>query len=315
MAEIQEREEEERRKFLERIQEERKEVIGPREEIEKTFAPALPVEIFRPLPKKPSPFFKFFMRFLASLAVLSVLAGVSFGIYWFFFERQPPAPPPPIVLKWCENENSDIPENEWSKERCVPPPDITIPLPLISYDYLKDIEIAENQEILPRLSEFLKTDLEKNKIYWIIIKDTIKREVPQLESFLSLFQIETKEGFYEKLDPAFTLFIYPQEKGIRMGFVAKIVKTEGKEEKEELKTMLRFWEDTMENDFKGFFTFLGKDKPAVNDYFSPATYKGNSIRCQTYTLEDFGSCYSIAGDYFIFTSSLESMKKTIERIR
>ncbi len=159
----------------------------------------------------------------------------------------------------------------------------------------------------------LKKDLEKGKFARIIIKDLAEKKVPELKEFLDFCRIKTPEGFYEKLDPVFTLFIYSQEKGKRMGFIVKIVKIE---EKEELRTMLRAtWEDTMERDFGNFFAFFGKDKPAVNDYFSPIKYSGVDIRCQTYTLEDFGSCYSIAGDYFIFTSSLESMKKTIERIR
>jgi len=70
----------------------------------------------------------------------------------------------------------------------------------------------------------------------------------------------------------------------------------------------------METDSASFFAFLGKDKPAFKDYFARTTYRQRVIRCQTFTEEDFGSCYLITDNYFIFTSSLESMKKTIDRL-
>ena len=316
LAEIQTREEEERKKFLERIQEERErkgEVVKPREVFEAPppAEPTEPVEIFRPLPQRPSWFGRFWTRLLAFLLVLSVLAGVSLLIYWFFFVRQPPLPP----TKWCESEQRDILESEWISERCTPPPvvvpEIPIPPALISVDNILTFEINEPSEINIYLSQALQKTPEtsaQDKITRIIIKDLQKKQVPGLEDFLTLFQAKTPEGFYQKLNKDFNLFIYAQKEGNRLGLITKI------EDKTGLIEMLRLWEDTMETDLTKLFAFLGKDKPAVKDYFARTEYRGASIRCQTYTLEDFGSCYSIVGDYFIFTSSLASMKKTIDRV-
>ena len=239
------------------------------------------------------------------------MAGISFFIYWFFFLRQPPPPPPPIVLKFCEIENQDIPEVEWAKERCVPPPDITIPPSLIAYDFVKDIEIAESQEIPLRLTDLLNQELELNKTYWLVIKDTVKREVPTFENFLNVFQAKTPEGLFLKLEPAFTLFIYNQEQGKRLGMVVKIKE----EEKENFRAQVRFWEDTMENDLAQFFALSGKTGPALKENFGRIAFRGSDIRCQTFGENDFGSCYAIVNNNFIFTLSLESAKKAIEGLR
>ena len=80
---------------------------------------------------------------------------------------------------------------------------------------------------------------------------------------------------------------------------------------EQFPEMLRLWEDAMETDLKDFFAVSGKKEPAINNYFVTTSLVGKVVRCQTFTKEDFGACYSAAGDYFVFTTSLESITQIL----
>jgi len=312
MAELQMKEEKERLEFLRRLAEEGEKKPAERiVETRLTPPPLPPQEIIRPVKEKPSPFAKFFTRFLAFVLIISLAGGIGFSIYWYLFIRKPPPPPPTIILKFCELENKDIPAEEWTKERCESPPPIAIPPPLIKYDLVSDIEISEREEIPLRLLDFLEKDLEKNKIYWLVIKDTQKKEVPNLETFFNVFQAKTPEQFFELLNPEFTLFLYNQEQGKRLGIVAKI--KEGQQENLFIKMLL--WGETMEKDLNQLFELAGKVAPALKESFGKTNYRGYDIRCQTFTEKDFGSCYAIIQDKFIFSLSLESIKKAIDNIR
>ncbi|MCJ7787052.1 hypothetical protein MUP06_02510, partial [Patescibacteria group bacterium] len=293
LSEIQKREEAERKKFLERVQGEKKE-IKEALKIEEPSVPFQPTEIFRPLPQKPSLREKFWARFIIFFVILAVLAAIFTFWYWFLYIRKPPLPPSPP---------SPPPE-------IIIVPEIAIPETLISVEAIRTFEITKSEETLIHLSQILKEDLGEGQLTRIIIKDLTKKKVPGLKEFFDTFQVKTPEDFYSKLleTDEFTLFIYSQKEGNRLGLVTKI------ETKEGLPEILRFWEDTMETDSASFFTFLGKEKPALIDYFIRTTYQQRVIRCQTFTEEDFGACYLITDNYFIFTSSLESMKKTIDRL-
>jgi len=294
LSEIQEREETERKRFLERVQGKKKkmkEIPRPSKEIEEPAVPFRPTEIFRPLPQKPSLKEKFWARFIIFFVILATLAGISTFWYWFLFIRKPPLPP------------SAPPEKE-----IIIVPEIAIPEALISVEIIRTFEITKSEETLIYLSQILKEDLGEDQFTRIIIKDLTKKKVPGLKEFLDIFQAKTPEDFYQKLSDEFTLFIYSQKEGNRLGLVTKI------ETKEGLPEILRFWEDTMEKDLSSFFAFLGKDKPALKDYFTKTAYHQGVIRCQTFGEEDFEACYLITGSHFIFTSSLESMKKTIDKL-
>jgi len=222
-----------------------------------------------------------------------VLAGIFTFWYWFLFIRKapapsaPPAPPPEIIVV----------------------PEITIPESPISVEAIRTIEITKSEEILIHLTQIFKEDLTESQFTRIIIKDLTNKKVLGLKEFFDTFQVKTPEDFYSKLkNDEFNLLIYPQKEGKRLVLITKI------ETKEGLPEILRFWEDTMEMDLASFFTFLGKEKPALKDYFARISYRQKTIRCQTFTEEDFGVCYLIQNDYLIFTTSLESMKKIIDRL-
>ena len=84
---------------------------------------------------------------------------------------------------------------------------------------------------------------------------------------------------------------------------------------ERLIEIVRIWEDTMEQDFQGLFNFFGKTGPALTDNFVRVNYRGITIRCQTFSKEDFGSCYAMTLKHFVFTTSLASMQKTLDILK
>ncbi|MDO8435846.1 MAG: hypothetical protein Q7S82_00470, partial [bacterium] len=94
----------------------------------------------------------------------------------------------------------------------------------------------------------------------------------------------------------------------RLGFIAKI------EIKEGLPEMLTAWEKTAEKDTEGLFSVLGKEKPAVFPYFKTAHYKGNVFRYISFSPANFGLCWAIINDRFLFTSSGENMFQLINEL-
>ena len=316
LDEIQEKEEAERKRFLERIQDgktTKKAVKTTTETIESAISPE---EFVRPLPPRPSAFNKLFSRLLAFILIISIFIAIAFFIYWFFFVKKAATP-----VAWCETEEKDIPKKEWTREKCVPPPvvipEIFIPPSLIAIDDNKTYDITTQQDIQIYLSQALKDNIEQGKTIRIIIKDLrnedpTKREVLTLENFLNAFGVRTIEGFYSQVDKNFTLFIHSQQGGNRLGLIGKLTNTETANVSG-LIAALRIGEDTMEQDFQGLFSFLGKTGPALTENFSRIAYGGVNIRCQTFSKEDFGNCYAVHNNYFALTTSLESIKKTLDK--
>src|SRR3989344_2107890 len=316
LDEIQEKEEAERKRFLERIQDgktTKKAVKTTTETIESAISPE---EFVRPLPPRPSAFNKLFSRLLAFILIISIFIAIAFFIYWFFFVKKAATP-----VAWCETEEKDIPKKEWTREKCVPPPvvipEIFIPPSLIAIDDNKTYDITTQQDIQIYLSQALKDNIEQGKTIRIIIKDLrnedpTKREVLTLENFLNAFGVRTIEGFYSQVDKNFTLFIHSQQGGNRLGLIGKLTNTETANVSG-LIAALRIGEDTMEQDFQGLFSFLGKTGPALTENFSRVAYGGLNIRCQTFNKEDFGNCYAVHNNYFALTTSLESIKKTLDK--
>jgi len=117
------------------------------------------------------------------------------------------------------------------------------------------------------------------------------------------------------LEPEFTLFIYSIAKSQtqtinpnRLGFVAKI------KQEEQINSLIRDWEQSMENDTENLFTVLGKTQPAAAKVFSQANYKNSVFRYISFSQKDFGICWAIANNHLVFTSSGEAMLKTIDLI-
>ena len=245
----------------------------------------------KPLPKKPSPFKKVLVR---GVIVLLLLLIFSF-FYWFFRVKKPP-------------EEEAIPPAE---EEIVPPeeeiiekPEISVSPSLISVTETKTWEIPQNEEIPGVIYPLMGEELPLGSFLRIVIKNTSENRLSSLEDLSRAFKIEAPEEIFQKLEPDYTLALYSQEQGKRVTFVTKI------KEKSGLTELLKAWEPKLE---KGI-SISGQEIPALVPNFKTANYQGATFRYQTLSKDDFGICYSIFNDYFILTSSGESVLKIIDKL-
>jgi len=245
-------------------------------------------------PKKPGPP-KVFQKILIR-AVFCFLFLLIIGFFgWFFGVRKPSAeeiiPPAEEIL----------PEEEITKK-----PEILIPPSLISVSETEALEISKNEEIPEAIHRLITKDLAKGAFLRIAIKNLIQNRLASLEDLSQAFQVETQKEIFQKLKEDYTLAIYSQEQGKRIVFITKIEEAEG------LNELLKDWEGKVAKE--GVFLSGQKISTQVS-YFKSASYQNVNFRYLTISKEDSGICYALFKDYFIFATSFESLKKTIEELK
>ena len=117
--------------------------------------------------------------------------------------------------------------------------------------------------------------------------------------------VKINEDFQLKTRKNINLFIYSS--GVaRFGFLAKI------EKDTDLTDTIRSWENTIVDDFNPLLSYLiGKETEKLNN-FRTWHYKGNEFRCIDLNEKNFGICLSTIEDWFLFTTSGESMLRLID---
>lgn len=346
--ELREKEEERKREAEEKIKEaqrlsleekRRREMLARIEEVKKPGPvfpkPKPPPQLIRVIPKPPTFREKLGVRIFLFSLILVLLVGIGTFWYWFFIARTKPPiagctfdadcptgqicnpegiclPKPPI--KRCFKDADCLtgqicnPEGICLKEE----PGITLPHSLFSVDNTRDLTISNSEELRSLISQTLQEWQEQGQFTRLIIKNTRENKILGLREFLEALLVRAPEEFYQKLENNFTLFIYSQSEGNRLGFVVKIKNFEG------LANLLRKQETTMESDFETLFALIGKKESAVVSYFRSAVnlpgYSGANFRYQTISRQDLGIFYLTSGDYFVFTSSWKSMEKVILKL-
>ena len=265
--------------------------LGPEKEL------VLGALIPRNLPKKPSHFEKIFIRVIIVI-ILILIVGF---FYWYLGPRTEIKEEEKTEQK---TETSEEQKEEGKEEK----KEIIIPSALISIDETETLEISLLEETPGFFSQIIEKDLGENQFNRITIKNKEENRVFNLEDLFNIFEIKSPEGFLGKLNKDFTLFVYSSKGTNRLGFVAKI------EEKENLSNLLKSWEPTMEQDFENLSLVLGKKGPAPINYFKDAFLQGKTFRYLSFLSANFGICWSILDDYFIFTYSGESIIKTINQL-
>ena len=322
--------EERRRELIERLKEKKKGVGKPLSP-----PPTPPSEIIRVISKKPTFIEKLWVRILFATIVIVILAGM--GTFWYWFFRVRKQPPPSTcntdvdcsVGQICGPEGQCIAVSTSAKcaadndcqsgQTCssegvcmAVEPGLVVPLSLFSVDNTRTVTITSSEELRTLLTQSLQEWYNDNQFTRLVIKDTKENKILGLKEFFEKLLIRVSEDFYQRIDNNFTLFIYSQSEGNRLGFVAKIKNYEG------LANLLRSQEATMENDFQPYFSLMGKEGAAIFPYFRNAEnfqgYTGPNFRYQTLAREDFGILYLISGEYFVFTSSWKSTEKIIEKL-
>src|SRR4030042_6526645 len=221
-----------------------KEELKSEKEIPVTLIPKI-------LPKKPSSFQKILVRAGMVLTVLLIIGGF---FYWFFVMRKVEEPKEEIVP----------PDEETTTTTATTTPEIPeiiIPLSLITADATETIEITSLAEATTSLANVLAKNLGENTLTRILIKNTEQNTVLGLKEFFEAFEVAAPEGFLDKLNNDFTLFLYSNKNLNRLGFVAEIKELEG------FATSTRDWETTMEKDTEKLFAVLGKTNPVAHPFF------------------------------------------------
>lgn len=238
-------------------------------------------------PKKPSILNKIWVKIIVALLIFAILAAVATFWFWYLVVREEKVPEP---------------------EGASPIVEAQLPSALISTEATRTLEFSDSIEIPGLISQLLKEEFDQNQFTRILLKNTKENKFVGLKGFFGSFIINPPQNFYDKLDNDFTLFVYSQEEGGRLGFVTKITG-------EELADTLSLWEKTMERDFENLFGPMGKEKPALVSYFKDGTYEETSFRFQTFSRQDLGMVYAIFDNWLVMTSSWKSMEKTLDKLK
>ena len=286
LKETQTRENEERKRFLARV-----EARAEGREETPSLAPVRPTppvikteklpEITKTSFKKPGLGQKIWIRIILSLLAISILALVATFWYWYFNIRTEPAPAPV--------------ENTVAKQELI------IPTALIVTDAFRTIEVSA-------LSQVLKGNLgDKQFTRLIVIDPTANKVLTVKELFLAL-GAKAPDALYDKINSDPTLFVYSSGGINRLGLIAQTTALD-------LMPLLKTWESTMEQDLNPISVLLGKAGPAPILTFSEATYRDTAFRYLSFPPENSGICWALANNYFILTFSGESIIKTIDKIK
>lgn len=293
----------EAQKERERIAALQLEKIKKEEKIIPPFFPERPLEekpvkeslIPKLLLRRPTSSQKVLIRGVVVFLCLLLISGL---FYWTLGTKRPPTEgviPPPT--------GEEIPPEEGTIEK----PEIIISPSLLSITETRTLEIPKNEEIPESFNRLMAEELQKGEFLRVVIKNIDENRLTSLEDIFGAFQIEAPdEGISKKLEADYTLAIYPQEQGKRIVFVAKIG------EKEELTELLKNWEEKIAKE--GFFV-SGNKVPTLLSYFKTSSYQNVSFRYLTISKEDFGICYLLFDNYFVFATSFESLKKAIEQVK
>ena len=299
--------------------------------------PSEETEVIRPFPKKPSLREKLWVRVLVFSLILVLLAGVSTFWYWYLIIRRQP---PPLLVE-C-TANADCPGDQicGTEGVCIALPPlaectinadcsgdqicgtegvceekvkvIDILPSLFSVEETRTLTISNPGEVRDVLLQTIQEWQEEDSFKRVIIKDTKENKILSLEELLSALEIRVPKELYQKIGNNYTLFIYSQVDGNRIGFVAETV------EKEELNNILLSKEITLKEDFDPLISLMEAGAPAPVSYFRSSSqirgYVGPNFRYQTIAQNDLGICYLVSNEHFIFTTSWKGMTKAINKL-
>ena len=249
--------------------------------------------VFRPvLQTKPSVFEKIWIRVLLLILIISTVIAVLVFIFDILKIKEGITPIP-------------SPETATTTESIEEHGEITVFPPLFRVDGTEEL-MASSLEAIPSLfSKLLKAELQEKSFTRVVIKNLEENKVVGLKEFLEAVGIETPKAFYEYLNDNFTLFIYSPLNN-HFGFTTQI------EKKEELEILLEEWRKTIKSDLDPLFLLTGKEKLMVTHPIEEEIHLGVTYFYTDFYQESFGIYYCLIKNYFIFTTSKETMLQMIE---
>jgi len=300
LTDISPKEEEERRRFLQRIESGFK--FQPAVDSAHNKGKSSTEIIFRPVVQKPAFLERVVIRVVAIVVTVGLLVGGYF-IFQFFSNKS------------GSLDNSNQPATE--EQPVVPLPDVNEPtigkeeLPLPFFNVaLQEIVGFNNLDELPSLlkAQLLLNQLEAGAYKQIGFRSQQTGKLPSEDEFFSAFQVAIPATVAVFLLPKPMYFVYKAQKGNRFGMVFM------QSNAELLKQALADWQKNIASDFENLaFVLFTNDKPLEKD-FVRVVYAGEQILCLTYSSEDEGICYAVFDNYFILGTSAELMKTAIDNL-
>jgi len=293
LKEIEAQKERERIAALNPEREVEEKIIPPPEKVEEKITPppekkeVVKIEKEKPIPLIPkSPKrLSLFKKIIVRLAVIFLLFLVLSFLYWYFGVKRP-------------SEEEIIP--------LVKKIEITIPPSLISVETTNTFEISKLEEIPDVFNRLMTEKFPEGSFIRVLIKNIEKNQLVSLKEISNVFQIEVPEEIFQRLEPDFTFSIFTQEQGKRIALIARV------KEKERLAELLEIWEEKLTEEG----VFLSGDKiQTLVPYFETTSWQDVTFRYLTISKQDFGICYTLFNNYFVLTTSFESMRKAIEELK
>jgi len=269
------------------------------------------VEDLLPKIKKPSSFQKIFVRIFIGLAGLGFLFLLGFGVWFLVTKRGKPLQPSPLPTPTVPTISPSIVSSPTPSSEPPSSPNIP-PIPLIKVKEIKLVRLTETADPKTTTLEIIKTvpTQDNPEFYELLLEKDGKFLSPK--DFFDNFKIGFPEGFWTDLSTKpedFDLLLYPKTNNLRLGFLVKTT------DAQKTISLFRSRESRLENDWETILVISGKNKPALYRYFRQTSYKDVLVRYLTVSKQDLGLCYASYNDYFILTTSFESIKKIIDQLK
>ncbi len=187
-------------------------------------------------------------------------------------------------------------------------------------DAVKRLAVTMDEEYKMYLREIMREE-RGGEIVRLIVedqKDERNVRISNLEDFFSAIDVTPPENFFDAIglnNKNFTLLVYTVETPNGIGFITEF----NEEEREKVEwNILKPWEETIEEDFSDFLSFLGAEIPVTResleaiDYYSGDRNFADEIRYREGT-GNMGVYYSILRDRLVFATTMETIKTIIDR--
>jgi|GEM_PF-1274351 len=249
------------------------------------------------------------MKLVMIISIIVLIAGGLGGfVYWWNYLRA--IPPLPVITHYECQDSQCISINGEGTDQCqihqdcepVEPIEPVIPEALMPIHSTNTIEFTEQDNLIEKI---IAIELEKNDIVnrLIVKKDNQILNLLDLISILNLVIPENISSSFaeaEIIGDNYTLFLYKQTQGNRLGLVIKIAQSET------LATNLKDWEITMTNNLESLL-LIEEIPPAFTEGFQDNIYRDIAIRYLNFPDPGLSIDYGIPDNKLILTTSQESM--------
>ena len=254
------------------------------------------------LPKPQGTKEKLLVRLLFVGIIVLVLVNIGFFAFRSFLRNK------------TSSEEVQLPSQEEPGELAPEPAPPQQPVSPSFFPVSREVvlEVNPQEDLKAKLKTVLSGEAQGTGFVGLVLKERIQQEQETLiglAAFLQRANITVPPAVSSILEDKFFLFLYGSQGYTRLGLVAKA------KDPQALKEAMGVWETTMEEDTLPLFALIAKAGKGYRSFFKSATYEGKFlVRYQTYATQDFGLCWTQAGQYLILTSSLESMEQVIDEL-